>query len=62
MTPENRISTVNPTDLVARPVQNGWAVCLSNGTELARFLGAGAKQRAFRYRAKLASLKARDGR
>jgi hypothetical protein len=32
-----------------RPIFAGWAVCLTDGRELARFLGPGARARALRY-------------
>jgi hypothetical protein len=31
------------------PVKSGWAVMLSDGRELARFTGGGAKQQAYRF-------------
>ena len=40
---------MNTQALMIRPVQHGWAVCLTDGRELARFSGPGAKQRALRY-------------
>jgi hypothetical protein len=35
--------------VMLRPVQGGWAVCLSNGRELARYHGLAARWRALRY-------------
>ncbi len=35
--------------LTIRPTQNGWAVCLTNGHELVRYRGLGAKQFALAY-------------
>jgi hypothetical protein len=35
--------------LTLTPIQFGWAVSLSNGRELARFTGFGARRRALRY-------------
>lgn len=35
--------------IVLKPILGGWAVCLSDGRELARFRGPGAKCRAVRY-------------
>ena len=35
--------------MMIRPVRHGWAVQLSDGRELARFLGPGARWRATRY-------------
>ena len=36
------------------PTTDGWAVLVSNGTELARFRGVGARRRALRYVDRLA--------
>jgi hypothetical protein len=35
--------------IILKPVTAGWAVCLTNGQELARFRGPGARLRALRY-------------
>ncbi len=35
--------------LMLRPIPGGWAVYLSNGRELARYHGLGARWRALRY-------------
>lgn len=35
--------------MMIRPVRHGWAVQLSDGRELARFIGPGARWRATRY-------------
>lgn len=35
--------------MMLRPIRHGWAVQLSDGRELARFLGPGARWRAMRY-------------
>jgi hypothetical protein len=35
--------------LILKPIRYGWSVRLSDGRELARFLGPGAKWRAMRY-------------
>ena len=35
--------------ITLKQVPAGWAVCLSNGRELARFRGLGARFRALRY-------------
>lgn len=35
--------------IVFKPILGGWAVCLSDGRELARFRGPGARCRALRY-------------
>jgi hypothetical protein len=32
-----------------KPIPAGWAVCLTDGRELARFRGPGARFRALRY-------------
>ncbi len=35
--------------ITMKQVPGGWAVCLTNGRELARFRGLGARFRALRY-------------
>ena len=35
--------------ILLQPVAWGWAVCLTNGRELARFRGPGAHRRALRW-------------
>jgi hypothetical protein len=35
--------------MMLRPVVDGWAVVLTDGRELVRFTGPGAKRRAVRY-------------
>jgi hypothetical protein len=35
--------------VILKPVDRGWAVALTNGRELARFTGPGARWRAIRY-------------
>ncbi len=35
--------------IILKPLTWGWAVCLTNGRELARFYGPGAHFRALRY-------------
>ena len=35
--------------MMIRPIRYGWAVQLTDGRELARFLGPGAQWRAMRY-------------
>ena len=35
--------------LTLKPIDHGWAVMLSDGRELVRFMGFGAKRRALRY-------------
>ena len=34
---------------ILKPIENGWAIRLPDGQELARFTGANAKQQALRY-------------
>ena len=42
--------------IILKPIARGWAVCLTDGRELARFRGPGARTRAARYlRAQLVS-------
>ena len=40
---------MNPLAVVLRRIGYGWAVALSDGRELARFVGPGAKRRALRF-------------
>ena len=40
---------MNALALNLKPIQYGWAVTLSDGRELVRFIGLGAKRRALRY-------------
>ena len=40
---------MNAVALMIRPVNHGWAVVLTDGRELARFTGLGARRRALRY-------------
>lgn len=35
--------------LILKPIDHGWAVTLTDGRELARFMGLGARRRAVRY-------------
>ena len=35
--------------VILKPILWGWAVCLTDGRELARFRGPGARQRAAQY-------------
>jgi hypothetical protein len=35
--------------IILKPIMWGWAVCLTDGRELARFQGLGARARALRY-------------
>jgi hypothetical protein len=40
---------MSPLALIIAPVPHGWAVALTDGRELARFSGLGARWRAMRY-------------
>jgi hypothetical protein len=40
---------MNALAITLKPVPGGWAVCLTDGRELARFRGLGARSRALRY-------------
>ena len=40
---------MNALAIMLTPIGHGWAVTLSNGRELVRFTGLGAKRRALRY-------------
>lgn len=40
---------MNALSLMITPIRHGWTVRLSNGRELARFYGPGARWRATRY-------------
>ena len=44
---------MNALALNLTPIDRGWAVTLTDGRELARFVGLGAKSRALRYLARL---------
>jgi hypothetical protein len=44
---------MNALAIMLTPIRYGWAVTLSNGRELVRFTGLGAKRRALRYVASL---------
>lgn len=44
---ESAMST--PYAIILKPILGGWAVCLSDGRELARFRGPAARCRALRY-------------
>lgn len=39
----------NALAIILKPLTWGWAVSLTNGRELARFYGPGARSRALRY-------------
>ena len=40
---------MNPLAIILEPIPGGWAVCLSDGRELARFRGLGARRRALLF-------------
>jgi hypothetical protein len=40
---------MKPVAVILKPVDHGWAVALTDGRELARFTGPGARWRATRY-------------
>ncbi len=40
---------MSPLALLLKPIHHGWAVVLTDGRELVRFTGLGAKRRARRY-------------
>jgi hypothetical protein len=40
---------MNALAVMLRPIRGGWAIDLTNGREIARFTGIGAKYRAIRY-------------
>lgn len=40
---------MNALGVLLKPIPNGWAIQLSDGREIARFTGLGAKRRALRY-------------
>ena len=50
---------MNTTSMSLVPIQSGWAVMLSDGRELARFTGIGARQKAYRYIANASPLRRR---
>jgi hypothetical protein len=39
----------NTLAIMLKPILGGWAVCLTDGRELARFRGPGARCRALRF-------------
>jgi hypothetical protein len=45
---------MNVRSLMIKPIRHGWAVQLTDGLELARFHGPGARWRALRYLARAA--------
>ena len=40
---------MNALAVLLKPLDHGWAVALTDGRELARFTGLGARRRAVRY-------------
>jgi hypothetical protein len=44
---------MNALAVVLRPIDHGWMIALTDGREIARFTGPGAKRRALRYLASL---------
>jgi hypothetical protein len=52
--PPRRRHTMTALALMLKPINHGWAVTLTDGRELVRFIGLGAKRRALRYLAHLA--------
>jgi hypothetical protein len=40
--------------MILKPIRHGWAVTLSDGREIRRFIGPGARWRALRYIAAVA--------
>ncbi|HEY1590797.1 MAG TPA: hypothetical protein VGF81_03330 [Solirubrobacteraceae bacterium] len=47
--------------MLIRPIRYGWSVQLSDGRELARFLGPGARWRATRYLTRVVEALTRSG-
>jgi hypothetical protein len=43
------IAMTSTLAITLKPLVGGWAVCLTDGRELARFRGPGARERALRY-------------
>lgn len=43
------MAMMSPLAIILTPVPFGWALVLSDGRELARFHGPGARSRALRY-------------
>jgi hypothetical protein len=48
--------------LMLRPIDGGWAVCLTNGEELVRYRGLFSRQLALRYMARYMRSALRPGR
>ena len=49
----------NAAAIILRPTRHGWAVCLTDGRQLARFRGPGAETRALRYLARITRIRER---
>jgi hypothetical protein len=47
--PKIQAVMTNTLAITLKPIFGGWAVCLSDGRELALFRGPGARLRALRY-------------
>ena len=43
---------MNPLAVALKPIRGGWVIEVTNGGEIARFTGLGAKHRALRYLAR----------
>jgi hypothetical protein len=50
---------MNAHSIILNPIRHGWAVQLTDGRELARFLGPGSRWRALRH---VARITGRDNR
>ena len=48
-TKQVKVTLMNALRMMIRPIRYGWAVQRTDGYELARFLGPGARWRATRY-------------
>ena len=53
---------MNPVAAMLRPIRGGWAIELTDGREIARFTGLGARRRALRYLVSHDIAKAASGR
>jgi hypothetical protein len=53
---------MNPLAVMLRPIRRGWAIALTDGREIARFTGLGARRRALRYLASRDIAEAARGR
>ncbi len=43
------LAMTGPPSIILRPILGGWAVCLTDGRQLARFRGPWSRARALRY-------------